>query len=958
MSTNQENKSVQEKEPVAVMPGGECIPVRWEGAQFVWHSLAHVNRQLCRALMAIGQVELSLIPTDAHQFSAEQEPCLKALAERFFSPLSQPAVVHVRHAFPPRLAPPPDEGHFILIQPWEYGFLPKHWTTPIQEQVSEVWCPSRYVRDVYCASGIAEEQLHIVPNGVNTEVFHPDAPPYVFTSESGAARLPRVQERFVFLFTGGTLHRKGIDILLEAYRRAFTANESVCLVIKDTCTQTAYRGLNQKEHILSLVSDAACPPIIYLDADLSDHQLAGIYTACDCLVQPYRGEGFCLPALEAMACGRPVIVSEGGATDDFVDQSVGWQIPARKCPLGGNWIGEWECAGPPWMLEVSPDDLGRLLRHVYQEREEGRRRGRAAVQRVQEGWTWQHAAAKVLQRLTVLQHRPVSRPERPKSFAPANQSLGLAHLRLVTEESSEPAKPQEELSIPVTASKRPTISLCMIVRDEERVLGECLKSAKPWVDEMIVVDTGSTDRTIQIAKSVGATVYSFPWTDSFAQARNESLKYASGDWIFWMDADDTLPAHSGEAIRQAACSAPEEIAGFVIPVQFVEDSALATGTRVDHVKLFRNRPGIAFEGRIHEQILPSLRATGGLIARCAAVVLHSGYDTSPEGQAKKRARDAKLLLLDLQERPNHPFVLFNLGMTDHYCGMHELAIEWLKKCLAVSVPEESHVRKAYALLAVSLRELGKANECLQAIEEGLCVTPADPELHFQAGYTLTALGRYEEAKSHYTNVVGSDIAAHFSSVDIGILGFKTFHNLGSVCMLLGEYLEAKQWWLKAVGAAPQFLPSVFELFTASIQAQDFTTAQQMLDAVWKVEGASENWSLMGVRYGEATHEAGKAEGFLRDAVGSYPAAIGPRLVLARRLLQSGREEEAGGHLAALNDQGVAEAAFYLGVSATRKGHLKTALAWMQRASALNPSHRETQEQLANLQIALASNAYP
>ena len=237
-------------------------------------------------------------------------------------------------------------------------------------------------------------------------------------------------------------------------------------------------------------------------------------------------------------------------------------------------------------------------------------------------------------------------------------------------------------------ARRADISLCMIVKDEERVLADCLASACPFFREMLLVDTGSTDRTKEIAREAGAIVYDFPWTDSFAEARNESLRYAQGKWLFWMDADDTLPPASGEALLHAALSAPAHIAGFVVPVQFVDDGPApdgstsgAGGTRVDHVKLLRNVPGLQFEGRIHEQILPSLRPHGD-IARCEAVVMHSGYDTSVAGQAKKRVRDAKLLTLDLAERPDHPFVLFNLGMTDHYGNEHEGAVSWLRQSIA------------------------------------------------------------------------------------------------------------------------------------------------------------------------------------------------------------------------------------------------------------------------------------
>src|SRR5205807_2693147 len=103
------------------------------------------------------------------------------------------------------------------------------------------------------------ERLQIVSNGVDPAIFHPEAPPYIFTTEPGADRVAQdLQERFVFLFTGGTLHRKGIDILLTAYRLAFSASDPVCLVIKDTGTQTVYRGMTQREAILARLGDLSC----------------------------------------------------------------------------------------------------------------------------------------------------------------------------------------------------------------------------------------------------------------------------------------------------------------------------------------------------------------------------------------------------------------------------------------------------------------------------------------------------------------------------------------------------------------------------------------------------------------------------------------------------------------------------------------------------------------------------
>ncbi|MCC6447021.1 MAG: glycosyltransferase [Armatimonadetes bacterium] len=517
----------------------------------------------------------------------------------------------------------------------------------------------------------------------------------------------------------------------------------------------------------------------------------------------------------------------------------------------------------------------------------------------------------------------------------------------------DPARHPDFMSQRVQAQARQAdISLCLIVKNEERVLRDCLTSAQPFFREIIVVDTGSTDDTAAIAQALGAQVYDFPWTDSFAEARNESLRHARGQWIFWMDADDTLPWTSGETILEAVRTAPAEVAGFIVPVQFIEDGTPAGGTRVDHLKLFRNLPGVRFEGRIHEQVLGSLRAAGGQVARLEAVVLHSGYDTSPEGQARKRERDLKLLHLDLAERPDHPFVLFNLGMTYHYIGRHPEAAEWLQRCLAVSLPEESHVRKAYALWAMSLREMGDLAEGLRVLEEGLTLIPDDPELHFHKAQGLSLQGDYETAKRHYEKVLESDITRYFASVDMGILGYKTYHNLGGVCMAMGRYRDAKTWWHKALEAAPRFGPTVTDWFKAALDAGDMAAARQLWGDLYAAEGPSENWTGMGVDFHQALGGNGQGEAFLSQAIEAHPDALGPRLVRVRRLLAEGREAEADPHLRLLNEQGVAEAAYCLGVGAIRQGEWAVALDWMTRALALNPGHPQTQEQIRHLQEAL------
>ncbi len=493
---------------------------------------------------------------------------------------------------------------------------------------------------------------------------------------------------------------------------------------------------------------------------------------------------------------------------------------------------------------------------------------------------------------------------------------------------------------------RANISLCMIVKNEERVLNQCLESAKPYFKEIIVVDTGSTDRTKEIARDHGVKLIESTWPDSFAEARNESLSHATGDWIFWLDADDVLPLQSGEAVLHAAINATDDVTAFVIPVQFVEEGPNA-GTRVDHVKLIRNFAGIEFEGRIHEQILSSIREHGGEILRLNAVVLHAGYDTSEKGQKNKRERDWYLLNLDLKDRPEHPFVWFNIGMTHHYTGGHREAIEALINSIRFSGEQDSHLRKAYSLMGVSYRELGELENSERAFQEGLQRVGEDPELTFQLAMTATQQGKLLEAKRLY-ETINPNPGDHFSSIDIGILTFKRLHNLGGIKMGLGDYFAAKRDWIEAYQHNPRSSLSLFALSDAAIDMGDFVTARQVLDDLSRIEGLSIGWAERRVKLAEAQQEPGGPLGVMTHYHQMSPNGLGPRLMLSRQYLAREMVGEAVPHLELLERHNIAEAAFLLSVISLRSGDIKRAIHWTERALDLNPGHQQSIDQLNGL----------
>jgi GT2 family glycosyltransferase/tetratricopeptide (TPR) repeat protein/SAM-dependent methyltransferase len=445
-----------------------------------------------------------------------------------------------------------------------------------------------------------------------------------------------------------------------------------------------------------------------------------------------------------------------------------------------------------------------------------------------------------------------------------------------------PAKPR---LVPVTLRRNengwtigsPTIlvSLCMIVRNNERTIRAALESIRPYVDEMIVVDTGSTDRTIEICKELGARVYHFPWCDDFSAARNESIKYAHGKWIFWMDSDDVIDEANGNALRKLVCGPHDpNVFGYSMNVHHPGRSGDPDDyTLVDHIKLFRNRPDLRFEFRIHEQILMPIRRAGGTVQWTDLFVIHSGYDRSSEGQRQKLERDFRILHKDLEEHPNHPFVLFNLGMTHADIGEYSQAIDYMRRSIAASEPGATHLRKAYtwligALLALELRDEAR-RECLA----GLQMFPQDIELRFWLGKFLADENKIAEAITVFEDLLANPGPREFSSVDRGVLSFKAWENLAALRERQGNLSWAEDLWRSVVKDAPQYRPGWRglwqNLLTSGKISAAATVAEQLLcDGPLQSEGAVAS-AHIAVKH----RDLGQARRVMEQAVQRFPQDV-------------------------------------------------------------------------------------
>jgi GT2 family glycosyltransferase/tetratricopeptide (TPR) repeat protein/2-polyprenyl-3-methyl-5-hydroxy-6-metoxy-1,4-benzoquinol methylase len=441
------------------------------------------------------------------------------------------------------------------------------------------------------------------------------------------------------------------------------------------------------------------------------------------------------------------------------------------------------------------------------------------------------------------------------------------------------------------------LSLCMIVRDSGRTLPACLESIRPWVDEMVIVDTGSVDETPRIVESYGGRLFHFPWCDDFSAARNESIRHARGEWVFWMDSDDTISSECGLGLRTLVESAPEpNVLGYVMQVHCPgngeDGDSGADVTVVDHVKLFRNRGDLRFDGRIHEQILPAIRRAEGEVAWTDLFVVHSGSDQSPAAQERKRERDLRILELELAERPHHPFTLFNMGMTHVDGANFEKGAEFLRRSIAVSGTHESHLRKAYALLVYAEMRLEHSDEALRICRRGRELFPDDVELRFREGVLLHDLGRLEQAVSAYRDVLTRREERHFSSVDRGLAGFKARQNLAIVYGDMGNLDEAERQWRQVVSEMPHYRAGWRGLGEILIRAGRLQEAMALGVDLLREDFLQVEGCLLRSRVAVAAGKVREARGEVENALALQPNDLESIRAQCQLLFEHGTIEEA------------------------------------------------------------------
>jgi tetratricopeptide (TPR) repeat protein len=351
---------------------------------------------------------------------------------------------------------------------------------------------------------------------------------------------------------------------------------------------------------------------------------------------------------------------------------------------------------------------------------------------------------------------------------------------------------------------QPFLSLSMIVKNEEADLDACLRSASALCDELVVVDTGSTDRTVEIARRHGARVFHFAWCDDFAAARNFALDRTRGQWVLHLDADEVAVELKPGQLRAELRSQPNSVQFLRVPVR---SRGGDTSGGDEHLarRLFRRHPDVRWQRRIHENI-GNRRGESPDADRLAAslVVDHHGYADAELRQARgKNERNVRLLRREILEHPHDPVPHFYLAREQAAGGEHEAAIQTCRALLErrdapLAAPFGWAVRCQAMRSAIALGDYRRAVE-LGAPAEGEC---GSPELLYTLGHAHLRCDDPDAAERCFERALALGGRPAPFQTKAGTSSWRPRLGLGDAAWQRGEATRAIELWRAAQAAAP------------------------------------------------------------------------------------------------------------------------------------------------------------
>lgn len=355
------------------------------------------------------------------------------------------------------------------------------------------------------------------------------------------------------------------------------------------------------------------------------------------------------------------------------------------------------------------------------------------------------------------------------------------------------------------------ISLCMIVKNEEKSLPRCLNSIKDVVDEIIIVDTGSEDKTVEIAKSFGAKIYYFPWNDNFSEARNESLKYATKDWILILDADDELQNEDREVFKMLINGQLDESAVYFFQTfSYCGDSIDTSSITINlNPRLFNRNRGIHYEGAIHNQLIYSQKEYNIICNNIK--IYHYGYLLNSINEKKKRERNISILNKQIKMDPNNKFAYFNLG--NEYSALLDIskALECYYKAYEDFDPSTGYSFPLLIRIINANYNLGNFNKALEFIKIGIKFYPKSTDIYFLEALIYKATDRPTLQIKALEKCIEQGEQAFEYKFLYGTGSFRAYYELGNLYMNLKDYDTAYKYQIEALKSKKDFMYPLYSI---------------------------------------------------------------------------------------------------------------------------------------------------
>jgi tetratricopeptide (TPR) repeat protein len=384
------------------------------------------------------------------------------------------------------------------------------------------------------------------------------------------------------------------------------------------------------------------------------------------------------------------------------------------------------------------------------------------------------------------------------------------------------------------------LSVCLITRNEEQFLAGCLSSVRAMADEIVVVDTGSIDRTVDIARDHGCRVLHREWDDDFSTARNAGLAAARGRWILCVDADERLSSSTAEL--SGLLEAAPEVGGFFIERHDVvthPESGQTDVHAIGTLRLFRNHPGIRYEGIVHERPNETvLRAGFEIRSLCSLKLTHLVNHLPQERLEAKQRNYLRLLDRELARNARNFWARYYRAKTLWFLRRTEEAREEFQSIVEAADCPPSLQASAWCMLAALLSEEDLRGAAVDCVQESLALIPDQSLAYYVLAEILYADGRYAHALEAYRRVrISMDPESGVSQVlgDLCLPREKRGYKLGCCSLALGRLSEAEEQFRKGLEGDPNHAGCHYGLARAALLQDDRAGAMERLEATVKAD---------------------------------------------------------------------------------------------------------------------------